>query len=144
MLISLQKINIKSKNYEQGFSLVELIIVLLIISILSVLSLMAFKSEKLFLADNQAYLLLDILKEAKQRALTQHVTMRVEINKNRNIVRLINENKAGDASDDKEIKSLSLENPNLVNMESSPTNIANSPTDSAPIPAITFKPSVHP
>ncbi len=132
------------KKSEQGFSVIELLIVVLMISILSVLTLMAFKGEKKFLADSQAYLILDVLGEAKQRAVTQHETMRVEINKTRNSIRLIAENAPGDASDDKEIRTLRLEHPTYVNIETAPTNIASSPSDSAPIPAITFALSLHP
>ena len=133
-----------NKSDEQGFSLIELIIVILVISILSVLSLMAFKGEKKFLADNQAYLILDVLNEARQRALTQHETMRVEINKTTNTIRLINENAAGNAADDQIVKTLVLEHPNYVVVEQAPTNIANSPTESSPVPAITFNASFHP
>jgi hypothetical protein len=89
-------------------------------------------------------LILDVFTEARQRAITQHETMRVEINKTRNSIRLITENKAGDATDDREVRTLSLEHPNHVNIEVAPTNIANSPTDSSPTPAITFSSSLHP
>lgn len=138
----LQKSN--KKYNQQGFSLIELIIVLLVVSILSVLTLMAFKGEKKFLADSQAYLILDVLNEARQRALTQHETMRVEINKTTNTIRLISENAAGDATDDQIIKTLVLQNPNYVVTEQAPTNIEESPSDSSPVPAITFSNSVHP
>ena len=143
----MKKYSIKNKNTafgEQGFSLVELIIVMLVISILSVLTLMAFKGDKKFLADSEAYSILDILNEAKQRAITQHETLRVEINKTRNTIRLITENAAGDATDDQIVRTLILEHPNYVAFEISPTNIASSPVDSAPVPAITFRASVHP
>ena len=124
--------------------MIELIIVMLVLSILSVLSIMSFKSKELYLAEREALLVMDILNEAKQRALTQHETMRVEINKTRNVVRLINENAAGNASDDQVIKSLTLEHSNYVTFDRAPTNIASSPVDLAPVPAITFSPSVHP
>jgi prepilin-type N-terminal cleavage/methylation domain-containing protein len=132
------------QNNQQGFSFVELIIVLLVVCILSVLTLMAFKGEKKFLADSQSYLILDVLNEAKQRALTQHETMRVEINKTTNTIRLIAENAAGNATDDQIIKTLILESPSYAVIETAPTNIADSPTESAPVPAITFSASVHP
>lgn len=138
---------LKTKNFtfsQQGFSVVELIIVLLVISILSVLTLMAFKGEKKFLADSEAYLILDFLNEARQRALTQHETMRVEFNKTNNTVRLISENAAGDATDDQIVKTLTLQHPNYVVMDHAPSNLAGTPTDSAPVPALTFSTSVHP
>lgn len=105
---------------------------------------MAFKGEKKFLADSQAYLILDVLNEAKQRALTQHETMRVEINKTTNKISLISENAAGNAGDDQIIKTLVLEHPNYVVIEQAPTNIADSPTEGSPVPAISFTTSVHP
>lgn len=134
----------RTKFSEQGFSLIELLIVLLVVCILSVLTLMAFKGEKKFLADTEAYLILDVLNEAKQRALTQHKTMRVEINKTNNTIRLISENAPGDAADDQIIKTLVLQHPNYVAFEAAPTNMASTPTDSSPTPAITFTNSVHP
>lgn len=142
----LDKFSSKYKNRlsEQGFSIIELIIVLLIVSILSVLTLMAFKGEKKFLADSEAYLILDILSEARQRALTQHETVRVEINKTRNVIRLIAENSAGVATDDQELRVLRLEHPDYVVFDRAPTNIEESPVDASPVPAITFKTSVHP
>lgn len=105
---------------------------------------MAFKAEKKFLADSEAYLIMDVLNEARQRALTQHNTMRVEISKTKNVVRLINENAGDNATDDQIVKTLTLEHPNYVKFDVAPTNIANSPTDSAPVPALVFKTSTHP
>lgn len=105
---------------------------------------MAFKGEQKFLADSQAYSILDILNEAKQRALTQHETMRVEINKTTNSIRLIAENDPGVATDDQIIRTIMLESQNYVVTERAPTNIEESPADSSPVPAITFSTSVHP
>jgi prepilin-type N-terminal cleavage/methylation domain-containing protein len=131
-------------HHEAGFSLIELIIVVLVISILAVLSIMSFKGEKKYLADHEALIVLDLLNEAKQRALTQHETMRVEINKTKNTITLITENTAGNASDDQIIKSLPLQHQNYVTFEKAPTNVSNSPVDSAPVPALTFAASTHP
>ncbi|MEK7723051.1 MAG: prepilin-type N-terminal cleavage/methylation domain-containing protein [Acidobacteriota bacterium] len=137
----------KNRNYKStqaGFSLIELIIVLLVVCILSVLTLMAFKGEKKFLADSEAYLILDVFNEARQRALTQHETMRVEINKTTNTIRLIAENNPGVATDDQIVRTLILEHPNYVVTDQAPTNIANSPTEGSPVPALSFTASVHP
>lgn len=131
-------------RYEAGFSLIELIIVLLIISILSVFALMSFKGEKKYLADSQAYQIIDIIQEARQRSLTQHETMRVEFNQTRNTVRLISENEPGNANDDKEIRSLQIEDPKYVVVGSTPKNINNSPTDLSLAPLLKYKKSVHP
>ncbi len=133
-----------NQRNETGFSLVELIIVLLIISILGVLAMMSFQGEKKHLADREALRVMDLFNEARQRALTQHETIRIEINKTRNVISMITENAAGNAADDQFIKTLPLEHQNYVTFEKAPTNIANQPVDSAPTPAITFSASLHP
>jgi prepilin-type N-terminal cleavage/methylation domain-containing protein len=132
------------EHHEKGFSMVELIIVMLVISILAVLSIMAFKGEKKYLADREALVVMDLLNEAKQRALTQHETMRVEINKTNNTISLITENTAGNANDDQVIKTLPLQHSNYVTFDKAPTNIANTPVDSAPTPIAVFATSNHP
>lgn len=136
----------KQKNIrkEQGFSIIELVIVLLIISILSVLSVLSFKAEKKYLADTEAYQIIDILHEARQRALTQHETMRVEINQTRNTVRLISENEPGSAVDDKEIRSVKLQDSAYVLVGAIPKNADKPPTEMSPTPVLTFKKSVYP
>lgn len=136
--------NIKAAQKEQGFSLIELVIVVLIISILSVISIISFKGEKKYLADDQAYKILDILNEARQRALTQHETMRVEFNKTKNIVQLISENAPGDAADDQVIKSLSLADTAYVIVGVTPTNVNTAPSEMSPTPVLNFKQSKHP
>lgn len=131
-------------KHESGFSFLELIIVVLIISILSVMALMSFKSEKKYLADTQAYQIIDILHEARQRSLTQHETMRVEFNQTRSAVRLIAEGEPGNAGDDKEIKSLKLEDSKLVVVGSTPKNVLTAPSEMSPVPVLNFKKSVYP
>lgn len=131
-------------NSDNGFSIIELTVVLLIVSIVSVLALMSFKNESKYLADSQAYQVIDLIQEARQRSLTQRETMRVEINQTRNIVRLISENEPGNADDDKELRSIKLQEPNNVVVGVRPQNVVNPPTDLSPIPTLTFKTSVHP
>jgi prepilin-type N-terminal cleavage/methylation domain-containing protein len=138
-------IRVKSlARHEEGFSLIELIIVMLVISILAVLSMMSFKSEKKHAVDREALIVMDLLNEAKQRALTQHETMRIELNKTKNTITLITENTAGNAGDDQIIKSLPLQHQNYITFEKAPTNTSNTPVDSAPVPAVTFSASTHP
>lgn len=132
-----------ANSTQKGFSLIELIIVLLIISIISVVSLMSFKGEKKYLADTEAYLIIDLLHEARQYSLTEHQTMRVEFNKTRNTVRLFKENDPGDAADDQEIKYLKLEDPAYVVVGAAPQNVSNYPTESSPVPNLSFKTSVY-
>lgn len=131
-------------NNEGGFSFLELLIVMLIITILSVMALMSFRGEKKYAADTEAYKIIDIIHEARQRSLTQHETMRVEFNQTQNIVRLIEENEPGNAADDKEIKSLKLPDVRNVVVGSTPKNVSVAPTEMSPIPVLTFKKSVYP
>lgn len=132
------------KNTELGFSFIELIIVVLIISIISILALLSFKAEKKYSADIQAYQIYDVLQEARQRSLTQRETMRVEINRTRNVIRLISENEPGDASDDQEIKSVKLEDASNLVVAAAPQNITSSPVEMSPTPVLSFRTSVHP
>lgn len=134
----------KRKKKENGFSIIELIIVLLIVSILSILAVLSVKSEKKYLADTQAFKINDILHEARQRALTQRETMRVEINKTRNNVRLITENEPGNADDDQEVRSIKLEAPADIVIGDPPQNVSGAPSEMSPTPTITFKVSTHP
>lgn len=136
-----KQVNINSEN---GFSFIELIIVLLIVSIISVITLMSVKGEKKYLADSQAYQIVDILQEARQRSLSQRETMRVEFNQTRNTVRLISENEPGKADDDTEIRSIKLQDPSYVVVGATPQNVVNPPSEISLTPVLTFKKSVHP
>ncbi len=131
-------------NNEKGFSIIELLIVVLIIAILTVSSVIVFGSKNLFHADHQAYLLMDAFKEARQRAITQQETLRVEVSKTKREIRIINENNAGDASDDVLIKRYLLADPKDLTFDISPTNIVNTPQEPTPVPPADFKASVHP
>lgn len=133
----------KNPNPEKGFSLIELIIVMLIISILSVMAVLSFRAEKKYSADTQAYQVMDIFNEARQRSLTQHKTMRIEINQTRNIVRLINENDPANLKDDKEIRTITLMSPAYVVVGAAPQNSYQVPTEMSPTPALTFKKSLY-
>lgn len=137
-------INRRTQNLhnEGGFSFLELIIVMLIISIMSVFALMSLKSEKKYAADTEAYKIIDILHEARQRSLTQHETMRVEFNQTRNIVRLIEENEPGTAADDKELKAINLPDVKNVVVGPIPKNISTATAKLMPV--MTFIKSVYP
>jgi prepilin-type N-terminal cleavage/methylation domain-containing protein len=143
-LLVTKKMKNVCSNDEKGFSLIELLIVMLVMTILSLMAYRAIGGVVLFEADNRAYAVMDILKEAKQRAITQQETLRVEINRDTNSIHLINENDAGDVSDDVEIKSYSLLGETTVVFDAAPTNQAAAPVEPTPVPALDFKASVYP
>jgi len=132
-----------SKN-EQGFSLIELLIVVLVVTILSLMAYRTFAGNTLFEADHRAYVVMDMIKEARQRAITQQETLRVEINRDKNTVRLINENDPGDETDDVELKSYNLAGTTIVNYDGPPANQAAAPVEPTPVPSLQFKASVYP
>lgn len=141
----MSKKTMQKKISEKGFSIIELLVVLAIASILAGISTYYLTShQKLYQPDDQALKIVDILQEARQRSLTQRETMRVEINATLNIVRLIDENSATTADDDREIKRLTLFNQNEVKFTTRSNNIAYNPPETLPIPSAVFTPSVYP
>jgi prepilin-type N-terminal cleavage/methylation domain-containing protein len=134
----------KKAGNNQGFSMIELIIVVLIISILALSSIIAFGGKNLFYADHQAYLLMDAFKEARQWALTQRETIRVEVSKEKREIRIINENTAGDVSDDVILRTIPLADPLYLTFDAPPANMADAPVEPTPVPEANFKLSVHP
>lgn len=133
----------KNLSKQQGFSLVELVAALIVISILTGIALMSFASTRKYQADDQALEIVDILNQARQSALNQRRTFRVEINKTKNQITLINENdKFNDAADDKIVKTLALRKQVIVNTV--PSNVAANPTYSSPIPVLSYVKSDYP
>lgn len=130
---------------QKGFSLIELMVVLVIISIAAGVSLFYFSAhKKLYLPDEQALKLVDMLQEARQRSLTQRRAMRVEIDVTENTARLINENSSSTASDDVLINQMTLSSPGDISVDSKPVNITASPDENSSLPTAQFKPSVYP
>ena len=139
-LINMKHSRIKS---AEGFSIAELMVVITILVIVALFSFMSLGSEKLYDTDKQALKIVDLLQEAKQRSLSQRNTMRVEINTTKKSVRLIDERVLGDASDDREIKSISYSE-NNVYIGTVPSNMTDTPTELTPVSPITFTTSNHP
>ncbi len=143
---------IKSKTEPSGvsgFTLLELLVVLVIIGIGAAASIFyLFSHQKLYKPDDQTLLITDILQEARQRSLTQIETMRVEINRDVNTVRLIDENTnalGGDTVDnDQVIRSITLLTPGEVTVGTNPANINDTPPEPLPVPIALFVPSVYP
>lgn len=136
----------------KGFSVIELIVVIAVIGILSAITIMSFSSTQKYAADDQALKILDILQEARQKALTQRRVMRVEFNNTTKQIRLINEYDtkvmnaalASDSSDDKEVRSIPFDVKNLV-IGTKPSNVTTTiPTQTSPIPEIAFSTTIYP
>ena len=122
---------------QSGFSVIEMIIVLLVISIMVVFA-SRFTSAKVYEADRQANVFLDVFEEARQRAVTQQETMRVEINESQRSISLITENEAGDGSDDQKLKTLPLASAEDVVFGSAPENMEDKPDEPTPVPELNF------
>lgn len=138
------KSSVQKFNSDKGFSIIELVVVLLIIGVLSAFAVWALKTSKLYNAETQALALIDVMQEARQRSLSQRRTMRVEINSTKKLIRLINENTPGNASDDTIIKSVPFMDNNTLLIGRTPTNMSGSPTELSPVPASSFSTSLHP
>lgn len=135
----------KFQRSERGFSLIELIMVFIGLAVLSTLAVMSFNSLKMTKADRQASELVDMLQEARQRAVTQRRTMRVEINETDRVIRLINEKDQWDvASDDVEIRRASYVGDGVFMGSAKPADATSDPSELTPVPIISFKNSSHP
>ncbi len=134
------------RKSEAGFSIVELLVVLSIIAVMAAVTIFyATAHKKAFQPDEEALQLADILQEARQRALTQRRTMRVEINLATNIVRLYDENRdATTATDDVLLRGLQLFPSANVKINTNPAEATYTPPESMPVPSAVFKPSVYP
>jgi hypothetical protein len=91
---------------------------------------------------NQTLEIVDILDQARQSALNQRRTFRVEINKTKQQVTLINENAPETVADDEIVKTLAFRKQVFINEV--PGNIAGAPTANSPIPVLSFVSSNYP
>lgn len=134
---------------SRGFSIIELLIVLTVITILMGISLFYLSAhQRLYRPDEEAEKLIDIFQEARQRALTQRETIRVEIDLSSNMASLIDENDKNGlvktVDDDKLIRSITLVPQTDVKLTSRPPDITTDPPEPMTVPIAQFKPSVYP
>ena len=133
-------------SFEKGFSLLELLIVIILIGVVTTFALLSNSAPRLFAADDQALKIIDILQEARQKALTQGQTLRVELNDTKKQIRVIDENNTTAAADDKVLSSSDF-NP-LTTVGTRPSNINTVggivPQASSPIPEIQYTQTTYP
>ena len=117
----------------------ELLIVLSIIGIMAGVSLFYLTAHRrLFKPSEQARQIIDVMQEARQRALTQRETLRVEIDLEDNVVRLVDENTTSTKTDVK-IKQISLLSSSEVKVETPPTDVTAKPNPDMVLPDAKFK-----
>ncbi len=131
------------KESEKGFSIAEMVIVMTIIAILSVVAIMSFANQKMYEAETQTLYLIDFFQEARQRALSERVTMRVEINDSTKSIRLINEKDSTISSDDVLIKTSRFMEEGVF-IGTLPANVSGTPTELSPVPVTAWTSSNHP
>lgn len=130
---------------EKGFSMVELLVVLAIATIMTGFSIFYLTGhQKLYKPDEESLKLVDLLQEARQRSLTQRETMRVEIDLDDSVARLIDENTPTVSSDDSKIREVTLFPGSTVKLDSRPPDINTFPSESMPVPIAQFTQSVYP
>lgn len=135
----------ENKEPTAGFSVIELLIVLTVIALMSSFAVFYFNShQRLYRADDQSLIIADILQEARQRSLTQRETLRVEIDKTDNIIRLIDENKPTTADDDQLLRQTALKPETELVMLQRASEISENPPEPTPVPSVQFKQSVYP
>lgn len=133
------------RRAESGASVVELLIVVSLITIMVAFTLFSAMGHKTaYKTDDQTLRIIDVLRAASLRAVTQRQTIRVEINLTTNKVNLIDENTPSIASDDVLVKSLNLEGVTDVKLSTKPLNVTPLPPSPSNFPQAVFAPSVHP
>lgn len=133
-----------SKNTSAaGFSVAELLTVVSVIIILSTFAIMSMSATKLYNSDKQALQITDLMQEARQRSLSQRNTVRVEINRTRQQIRIIDERTSGNPADDVLVKEIPFMGDGVY-VATAPSNMTANPTESSPVPAVAFSTSSHP
>lgn len=130
------------KSVQKGFSVIELLLVLSIVLILGAITLFTMSSVKKYAADDQAKRLTDFFDEARQRALNQRKTLRVEINRTKKSVILIDEASGSTATDDFIIKSEPFYS--QITIGAMPGGISGAPSSSSSVPVPSFATSDYP
>ncbi len=142
-MANIKRENMKKTSSQAGFSLIEVIIVIAVLVILSTIAVVTFWTSRKYSADDQAKKIIDVFDEARQKALNQRKTFRVEINKTQSEIRLIDEGTdTTTASDDVILKKYPLSGQVVIG--AAPSNASGAPTATSPIPVPTYAASTYP
>lgn len=130
---------------QSGFSTIELLVVIGIIAILSAITIIGFSTPRKYSPDNQVVKLVDIFQDARQKSLVENSIMRVEIDKTKKEIHLIDENVKGNAADDLMVRKVPFEATDVI-IDARPKNVSATkmPTASSPIPEASYSTSIHP
>jgi hypothetical protein len=119
---------------------------MLLLLILAVSAGLGMALTKINGADAQVVALMNVFQEARQKALTQGKTLRVEINDTKKQIRLIDEKGTKTGDDDVVLSALNIDRATTVGTK--PANITSStpavPKGSSPIPVIQYKTTNYP
>ncbi len=133
---------------DKGFSVSELLVVVAMIFILSGFALFYLNPyQKLYVPDEESLKIVDLLQEARQRSLTERETMRVEFNRDKRTVTLIDENNQmtpKSVSNARILRVLHWLPDGELRIGYRPADIAYDPPEPTPVPPLTFSPSVYP
>jgi len=134
----------KNASSQAGVSVIELILVIVVLAILCTISVVSFMNSRKYSADDQAKKIIDVFDEARQKALNQRKTFRVEINKTRNELVLIDEGSdiSPTAGDDVILKRFPISGQVVIG--AAPSNVSGAPVATSPIPVATYASSSYP
>lgn len=132
----------KKPAAQKGFSIAELLITMTILAVVSAVAIFSLSAPQKFAVDDQARRLVDMLDEARQKSLNQKTTFRVEINKTKSQITLIDENKSDTADDDAIVRSQPFSRQVVV--AAKPNNVTTGPATTSPIPVPAYATSTYP
>jgi len=131
------------RSGESGFSVIELSIVCAIIVILTGMTLFAFAPHRnAYRTDDEAYLILDFMRDAGGRAIANRITYRVEVDLTKNTVQMISENNSTTPTTYTLVRSATLDTTTNVRVDRAPTGLT--PPNPPNYPAAVYAASTCP
>lgn len=136
----------QTKSSERGSSIVEVVLALLIIAILSSVAAMYVMAPKKYKAEDQALAVIDLMREAQQKALSEKKTMRFVIDNTNRQMQIIDENEPTfvggviqptTAANDLVVKTIPYLS-EFVYVGLDPSNMFDVPTEATPVSPIEF------